>query len=241
MACISPLSLPNPAGEGRITVSCNKCATCLKARRAEWSFRLAEELRVSANGWFIGIDYSDENLIQEDYQDGQYTGMYSIRLHTEHVQKYIKRVRRIKERTVQKYIKDNKAFPDESYIKKVKYFAVGEYGTKSHRPHYHIIIFNIPREIRRKIADSWKYGRTHFGIAEMASIRYTAKYVLKDDSIMLCSRGIGKAYLSKAKWHEENKIEYVTTVDTRTGADIKQKIPRYYQDKIGIHKENINI
>ncbi len=65
---------------------------------------------------------------------------------------------------------------------KLKYFACGEYGDQTGRPHYHLIVFNYPNNSpvpRREIADIWTRGSTHLGSVTYDSCRYVAGYVQK--------------------------------------------------------------
>lgn len=45
------------------------------------------------------------------------------------------------------------------HIPKLKYYAIGEYGTQNKRPHYHFIAFN-DADLRYPVAVSWPYGFT---------------------------------------------------------------------------------
>lgn len=101
---------------------------------------------------------------------------------------------------------------------KIRYYAVGEYGGNTMRPHYHIILFNATPEnvIRAWARDGKPIGHTHFGGVSGASIGYTLKYIAKSGKIpmhknddrlkerALMSKGIGKNYLSQAviAWHK---------------------------------------
>lgn len=79
-----------------------------------------------------------------------------------------------------------------SYIKalrnaghKVRFFAVGEYGSKKGRSHWHVVLFwqsKMPyREMRKNITDEyWPHGYSFWSTAEGASIRYVMKYINKD-------------------------------------------------------------
>lgn len=61
-----------------------------------------------------------------------------------------------------------------------RYFAVGEYGDKTARPHYHMAIFNAPAHIWAERMDkAWKKGYTKAGDIEPGSAAYIAGYCTK--------------------------------------------------------------
>lgn len=64
---------------------------------------------------------------------------------------------------------------------KVTYYLVGEYGTKSLRPHFHILFFfdqlQTLQALRYHLSQIWTYGRTDFQIATGSASSYVASYV----------------------------------------------------------------
>lgn len=216
--CVSPIILKD---EKRISiyatnkVPCGKCYECMQSRQISWLFRLINELKVANNAYFITLTYDDECLtFSEDNQ---------MNLDYKDVQRFHKKYRSAYKRKF-------------GINSKLKYFAVGEYGEKTQRPHYHIIAFNIDLELYLK---TWEYGHTHSGTVTENSIMYTLKYCLKRSQKIrkndlrnpekaLISRGIGVNFLTK------EMIQYFQNNITRN-ARYKGKsinLPRYYRDKI---------
>lgn len=127
----------------------------------------------------------------------------------------------------------------------IKYYAVGEYGGKTNRPHYHIVIFNANVDYfqRAWALDNKKIGDIHVGTITEASIGYTLKYISKASKIpmhknddrqkefSLMSKGLGTNYLTEnmKAWHKanpENRV-YVPLPDGK-----KAPLPRYYKQRI---------
>lgn len=62
-------------------------------------------------------------------------------------------------------------------VRKLRYFAVGEYGDHTKRPHYHAIVFGCSDP--DLVARAWPLGFVHVGLVSEASILYTCKYAVK--------------------------------------------------------------
>jgi len=66
-------------------------------------------------------------------------------------------------------------FPD---ARGLRYYTVGEYGTQTHRPHYHSIMFNLQSDVLANLPNIWQNGLTYVGTVNIASIHYVTKYVI---------------------------------------------------------------
>jgi hypothetical protein len=211
----------------KIPVPCGKCPACLKRKTSGWSFRLIKEGDISKSALFVTLTYENENL--------HYTEKGFKNLSKADVQKFFKRLRKLS-------------------CNKLKYYAVGEYGSKTCRPHYHIILFNANREIVHKAwtLDKKPIGSIFIGDVTDASIGYTLKYMSKKGKIpvhknddrqkefQLMSKGLGKNYLTEKmiRWHKddlENRM-YVPIKDNK-----KIAMPRYYKDKMYSESEKNRI
>ena len=197
MQCPTPTSIADPHKKhksNRITVPCGKCGACRKTRRNEWAFRLSQELKTAKNAYFITLTYSDENL--------PFTPDGVITLDKKDLQNFQKRLRKLQK----------KQWPETKY----RYYAVGEYGTETDRPHYHIIAFNVAPDCLRNLSTLWPFGIHHIGTVTTGSIFYVAKYhvnaVKADDdrvpefATMSRRPGIGHNYVKK-KWTGTGKME----------------------------------
>lgn len=61
----------------------------------------------------------------------------------------------------------------------LRFFASGEYGEKTERPHYHAILYGISEREQNFIEDKWGFGHVRTVAATTANINYTAGYTAK--------------------------------------------------------------
>ena len=126
--CMSPIKISNPKNYGyKMEVPCSRCEICRKRLASWWSFRLMQELKVSTSAYFITLTYGS---IRTGYSAPPRTRAGYLTLQKRHLQLFIKRLRR--------------SHGDNG--KSLKYYAVGEYGGRFKRPHYHVILFNADIE-----------------------------------------------------------------------------------------------
>ena len=125
---------------------CGKCALCQLKKRKDMTVRLSKECSVAEVSCFITLTYNDEHLPVTDWRDT--TDPSKIlefgsgnqpepTLFPRDVQLFIKRLRRwltyVPSKPRSDVVRD--------HVDRIRYFAVGEYGGKTHRPHYHILVF----------------------------------------------------------------------------------------------------
>lgn len=217
MSCMTPY---HKKGEENLPLPCGKCPFCLATRVSQWSFRLMREDRNAKTANFVTFTYAPEHVPKSP-------NGYKTLLKKDY-QDFMKRLR-----------KQSPSLP------KIKYYAVGEYGSTTMRPHYHAIIFNADIELVQK---AWEKGYIYNGDVREESVGYTLKYINKkgkipmhrnDDRIKefsLMSKGLGESYLSEnmINWHKEmpNQRVYCNLKGGR-----KIAMPRYYKNKIFDKKE----
>lgn len=216
MECMSPIILRRSDGEFSSTkVPCGKCLACLSNKRKMWRFRLEQELKGSISAFFVTLTYDDDHLYFND------AGVPSV-----------------SKRDIQLFLKRLRKFVRASF----RYFCVAEYGGMFHRPHYHMLIFNIDSfngHLDYVLSRSWKNGFVHVGDVTAASINYCAKYVVNssyvpagaDKVFSLMSRrpGIGSSFLTDRM--EQYFLDRNSSVITLENG-VKTSLPRYYKDKI---------
>lgn len=216
--CISPITKKNKkinhlskANEQTSQVPCGKCAECARNKIKSWYFRIEQEIKVSKNVHFVTLTYDEDNVPKNE--NGQKT------LVKKDCQLFLKRLRKKEEN--------------------VRYYLVGEYGTKTKRPHYHAIMFNIKNV--ENIQNEWRNGFTFNPPLDKngAEIHYVLKYLNKEKKgkikgvepeFSLMSKGIGKNYLTPQmiKYHLQSVEK--SYVMGKNGE--KLPMPKYYKEKI---------
>lgn len=222
--CITPLSLKNPKTNQSFPINCGKCPDCIARRTSQWSFRLQKEAEVSTSAFFLTLTYNSECI--------PLTNRGFPTLEPQHVTLFLKRLR-----------KKNKGT-------KIKYYYVGEYGSKTQRPHYHMLLFNANME---DIESTWNYGKVHYGKVSGASIGYTLKYMVKDPSIKKhpgnnrinefgrMSKGLGLAYLtSQIIQYHKQKHHLLERINVQIDGK-RISMPRYYKERIYSEQEKLII
>lgn len=63
--------------------------------------------------------------------------------------------------------------------RKIRYYAVGEYGDKTQRPHYHLVLFGVSPTEGELISSVWDRGFVCVGTVTTGSLAYTLGYVIK--------------------------------------------------------------
>lgn len=177
--CLHPMNV-----KGKL-IPCGKCPVCTQNKRQSLAMRFMLE-SANSNGTtaFITLTYDNDNLpyaCLPNYNPPvvnmpHFKGPYGTdKFHfpypcfdKETIQKFIKRLRK------------NTGW-------NFKYFITCEYGSLTHRPHYHGIFFFQNEyhglfEMTKCIQSEWKYGeRVEVSYANDNRLAYCAKYVLKDD------------------------------------------------------------
>lgn len=62
---------------------------------------------------------------------------------------------------------------------KLRYYAAGEYGTRTGRPHLHVALFGLSMIQHELITRCWPFGSVHVGELNTKTAKYVAKYITK--------------------------------------------------------------
>lgn len=207
---------------------CRKCIPCRLNMAREKAIRAYHESQMWDDNIFLTLTYDDEHL-------------KSDRLQWIDFDLFIKR---LNEKLNRGLSKENR--------RPLPYMVTGEYGDKTKRPHWHVLIFNFRPDDAKKhyvtelgeqvytsefIRDLWTHGNIEFGSVTLDSASYVARYAAKKlahgndqdhdyHPIHNTSKkhAIGKKWIEK--YHEQTFSRgYVVLPNGSQGP-----IPRYYQD-----------
>lgn len=153
-----------------LRLPCGKCPDCRLLYSAQWAVRGVHELRLHNANEFVTLTYDDKNVpcvIDE--------GLPTLRMRD--VQLFLKRLRKV-------------------YGSGIRFMCAGEYGGRTHRPHYHLIMFNWTVEDKKFYKETergdklykseivrrlWPYGDNVIGDVSFESIAYCARYIVGKD------------------------------------------------------------
>ena len=107
-----------------VNIPCGHCEECNKSKSRSWAFRILKEAEKYNNNFFITFTYDDEFLPMVRVYDN-----YVNTLIYDEISKFNKKLK-----TYLKRKGLNSTF---------RFYGVGEYGSKTLRPHYHVIYFNL--------------------------------------------------------------------------------------------------
>lgn len=158
-----------PIGTATHEVPCGQCLGCRTDTAAEWARRAVHEASLWEHNSFLTLTYNDEHLPK------------SGDLEPEVLRGFIKRLRRHQDRKHPALLRDGRFG--------LRYLACGEYGDRTGRPHYHLLLFNcgfadgyqVGKDLRESplLAKTWTLGVHRLGELTGASANYVAQYALK--------------------------------------------------------------
>lgn len=228
----------NPALEHmRKQVPCGDCPECINLKSSGWALRVSEELKHAHNAYFLTFTYDETTVPMVDFETGEFrrgkqdSKLFRSTLLKSDLQNTFKRYRR---RFDRKYGK----IPNKLQL---KYYAVGEYGSQTQRPHYHAIVFNIDLDLMLRSWNDTKQkklnGNIDVGTVQPQSIRYVTNYIIskgyykyqqKESPFAIMSKGLGKKYVERMKKYHILRMD--SQVPLENG--FKIAMPRYLKEKI---------
>lgn len=164
----------NPFMKGVQACRCGQCRPCRILHKRQWVNRLLLEKDSAAFSTFATLTYVDAEVM--DVSGDRWNGDRPVlgTLHHEHLQKFFKRLRKLSELSL-------------------RYYAVGEYGDKTGRPHYHLALFGFPHCVHGRtllnvgrccgpcslVKRAWGHGSVELRELNQQRAEYLCGYVVK--------------------------------------------------------------
>lgn len=226
MACLNPISIPNPnlgkcptrhlnTKSKYITVPCGKCPACLTQKRMDMVNRFKLEASASDFNYFFTLTYDEINVptLATLYPDSDEARAFPELQVVDKcgVQLFLQRLRN--------------SFRDCGTPAQLRYAICSEYGPTKVRPHYHGILFGTPPEWNAaiEIQRAWPLGYVSVGHLLDGGCGYVGKYMFKASvapsmeanpkwsNFFLCSRKPPIGYYGLS----HKLIEYINKNGTR--------------------------
>ncbi len=134
---------------GRAPVPCGRCLPCKILRKQNWTNRQRLESWCYKRNSFITLTYSDEHLPRD------------ASLAPDDLTLFMKKFR-------------DAIKPDT-----IRFYAVGEYGSETFRPHYHLSFFGLGAECADLVQEKWGKGHTSTYEFNSATAAYVCSYMVK--------------------------------------------------------------
>lgn len=81
----------------------------------------------------------------------------------------------------QKFLKRLRFHSKKKHNEEIRFYAVSEYGPRTYRPHWHLLLFfnseRLASVIQQLVSSSWSYGHTTCELSRGGSASYVASYV----------------------------------------------------------------
>lgn len=172
---------PLPSNYQDFPLPCGKCAGCKLELARQWAVRLVHEKQMHQKASWLTLTMSDDYLLQTRAHVTRARGkIIAASLDKKELQLFTKRLNEdVRRRS----------------SKGVKYFACGEYGEHTHRPHYHIAVYGEdfsddryfyqhsksgnPLWRSSRLDRLWPHGNADIGELTFETAAYTAAYTLK--------------------------------------------------------------
>lgn len=158
-----------------LRIPCGQCIGCRLDSAKVWADRCMMELEYHEEAWFVTLTYDEDHVPEaDDSREGERV----LTLHRPDFQKFMKRLR-------------------FNFGGTIRYFACGEYGEQTMRPHYHAILFglhlpDLTEKVTRSLGgkeykyyesprlnETWGQGFVEIGAVERRCCEYVARYIMK--------------------------------------------------------------
>lgn len=168
-------------------IPCGKCIGCRLEYSKQWATKGLYESLEHKENWFLTLTYDEKNLPEAgtmiDPNTGEEKGQNPFGT--------------LKNTDFTNFIKKLRTYYERKYNHKgIRFMGCGEYGSKGQRPHYHIILFNLPIPIEKlrfheynenyeamyrctEIEEIWGKGIVVAAEVNWNTCAYVARYITK--------------------------------------------------------------
>lgn len=150
-----------PGSVEKLRVPCGRCFGCRMEYAESWATRLQHEASCWDSNLFVTLTYEDKNL---QWHKG---------LVLDDLQLFMKRLRKSHQGLV--------TAPDGR--RPIRFFAAGEYGSRTDRPHWHLALFNCGLRLRQEMSPDleklWPHGLHTVTPFTVGRASYIAGYATK--------------------------------------------------------------
>lgn len=128
----------------------------------------------------------------------------------------------------QKFLKRLRFHSKDKYNEEIRFYGVSEYGPRTYRPHWHLLLFlnsdELASSIQQLVSASWSYGSTTCELSRGGSASYVASYVnssvclpslylqhkeIKARSLHSKGYGVNHVFPTQASIHELDKMSSI--------------------------------
>lgn len=188
---------------------CGACPECLQKRSSSWALRAVYESKAHAFNCMVTLTY-------DNFKRDENGNILRDRLGNP-IEEPVNPDLKVNKRDLQLFIKRLRKWYSNVSVERVKYIACAEYGKRTHRAHYHCILFGVrfpdihfykkskrgnPIYMSNTLTKLWSHGICTVDSINVRSniARYCTKYCAKqrsDETFMLFSQGLGVVQLLK--------------------------------------------
>lgn len=206
-----------------------------------WAIRCQHEASTWSSNLFLTLTYAEDSLA------------WHRSLVADDLQRFLKRLR--------KGLDGEEVSPDGSGRRPIRYFACGEYGSKTSRPHFHLLLFNLrlpdwsPRSGRAEadsLSELWPDGMHSVSAFTAGRARYVAGYAAKKVRGRIARERAYGVYHPETGEYFERRPEFVLMSrrpgighfwyerfhgDLQRGyvverGGVRKRLPRFYREKL---------
>ena len=231
-------------------IPCGKCIGCKIRKRQDWAARIEMEAKTwpKESVWFVTLTYDNEHIPGVNHETGEVIrgAMYlrrkkspdlavNMTLWYEDIQKFLKRLRK-------------------AHNGQLRYFIAGEYGERTGRPHYHMILFGYQPEklepyskikpdeymVDSRITKCWGMGLHNLINPTQGAYNYVAGYVTKkfdDETKEHIKNGLIPPFAQMSRdpglgyeYYQEHKEEIWHKGFIQLENGKRAPIPRYFEE-----------